>query len=257
MPRSNQRILYPSRWPIFRATRPFEAPFFFFLFLLVFFVFVRASNFVILSCYTPELRNVHEEGWRGERDEWRMLLVKVKARRGISDVENTARRQLHRKITSVRTHSPSLKNEGRERLRLFLRESPCDATRREKLPSVPGLKLSSRCQRGSVLLFTSPSTTNVVEHEQKTTNSRCIRSEPSFGPACIKRRHHSAAGPPLCVYISGSKNLPCQSSLFHTPSTVCSYIPYAYPVQLVTEPRQGLLPCILHASLHVLVVHIT
>lgn len=37
-------------------------------------------------------------------------------------------------------------------------------------------------------------------------------------------------------------------------------IPYAYPVQLqqlVTEPRQGSLPCILHASLHVLVVHIT
>lgn len=62
------------------------------------------------------------------------------------------------------------------------------------------------------------------------------------------------------LYISGSKNLPCQSSLFHTLSTACNCIPYAYPMQLqqlVAEPRQGLLPCILHASLHVLIVHIT
>ena len=66
----------------------------------------------------------------------------------------------------------------------------------------------------------------------------------------------SRVGP--AFYISGSKNLPWQSNPFHTPSTGC--IPYAYPVQLqqlVTEPRQGSLPCILHASLHVLVVHIT
>lgn len=139
---------------------------------------------VTRPCFAMEQ---HEEGRMERRKRYRrMLLVKVKGRRGISDVENTLRRQLHRKITSVRTHSPSLKSEGRERLRLFLRESPCDAPRREKLPSVPGLKLSSRYQRRSVLL----SNTAVDRQRVRARESQLARCmfarKPSFGVAACK-----------------------------------------------------------------------
>lgn len=136
----------------------------------------------------------------------------------------------------------SLKGVEEKVTRLFLRVLPSDAATR----SVP---------RTKIIIAMSKRAGRILRGWGEGRNVTHVAIIPGLPP--LKRGAIlSRVGP--AFYISGSKNLPWQSNPFHTPSTGC--IPYAYPVQLqqlVTEPRQGSLPCILHASLHVLVVHIT
>lgn len=83
-------------------------------------------------------------------------------------------------------------------------------------------------------------------------------AKPNEQRLTLKHATLFADGQPVYSRIQGFTGV--NPSLFCTPSTGFWCILYAYPMQLqqlVTEPRQGLLPCILHASLHVLVVHIT
>lgn len=113
LPRSSRDA---SKLPSIRAS----VSFFFFLFFLFLFT-PQTLPRLLYSSFTISIER--------ERKYRRILLVKVKGRRGIS-VGNSST-----SITSenyIGSHAwTSLKSEGRKRLRLFLRESPCDASRRE------------------------------------------------------------------------------------------------------------------------------
>lgn len=118
-----QRV--PTLSPDLRATRrnfrPFEPPFHFFFLFFLFLFTPQTLPRLLYSSFTISIER--------ERKYRRILLVKVKGRRRIS-VGNSST-----SITSenyIGSHAwTSLKSEGRKRLRLFLRESPCDASRRE------------------------------------------------------------------------------------------------------------------------------